>query len=98
MVCPKDITLNGCLLYFNRIVSFNLVIDVWGKRRIGNVSSHALHDFELSFIDDDSAVGEDEFGDAVNRHALEDVEVNRVVVGLSGDGPELERFVLFKDF
>jgi hypothetical protein len=57
-----------------------------------------LHNFELSFIDDDSAVGEDEFGDAVNRHALEDVEVDSVVVGLGGDGPEFERFVLVKDF
>ena len=65
----------------------NLIIDVWRKRRIGNVSSHALHDFELSLVDDDSAVGEDEFGDAVNRHALEDVEVDGVVVRLGGNGP-----------
>jgi hypothetical protein len=92
------ITLNGCLLYFNRIVSFNLIIDVGRKRRIGNVSSHALHNFELSLVDDDSAVGEDEFGDAVDGHALEDVEVDSVVVGFGGDGPELERFVLGKYF
>ncbi len=85
-------------MYLNGFVPFNLIIDVGRKRRIRNVSSHALHDFELSFVDDDSAVVEDEFGDAVNRHALEDVEVNRVVVCLGGDGPRLERIVLVKDF
>jgi hypothetical protein len=84
-------------MYFNRIVYLNLIIDVGRKRRIRNVSSHALHDFELSLVDDDSAVGEDEFGDAVNGHALEDVEVDRVVVGLSGDGSRVERSVYAKD-
>jgi hypothetical protein len=84
-------------MYLNIIVSFNLIIDVGRKRWIGNVSSHALHDFELSLVDDDSAVGEDEFGDAVNRHALEDVEVDSVVVGLGGDGPRVERIVDVKD-
>ncbi len=57
-----------------------------------------MHDFELSLVDDDSAVGEDEFGDAVDCHPLEDVEVNGVVVGLGGDGPRLERFELFVTF
>ena len=56
-----------------------------------------MHDFELSLVDDDSAVGEDEFGDTVDGHALEDVEVNSVVVGLGGDGPRVERIVYVKD-
>ena len=65
----------------------NLVIDVWRERESWNVTSHSLNNFELSFIDDNSTVGQNKFGNSVNGHPLEDVEVDGVVMGGRGDGP-----------
>ena len=72
---------------FKKHQGYHLVIDVRRVGRVGDEPSHALDDLNVSFVDDDAAVGEDKVGDAVDNHALEDVEVYGVVVGLGRDGP-----------
>ena len=64
-----------------------LIVDVGGEGRVGDEPSHALDDLDVSLVDDDATVREDEVRDAVHGHALEDVEVDGVVVSFRGNGP-----------
>ena len=65
----------------------NLIIDVWREGEVRDVSSHSLNNFELSFVNDNSTVGQNKFRNSVNGHPLKDVEIHGVVVGCCRDGP-----------
>jgi len=57
------------------------VINIGWKRWIWNVASHSLNNFELSFINNHSAIGQHILCNSMDSHTFKNVEIHSVMVG-----------------